>query len=115
MLTYFSNGDDAAAAGPGADGRQSGSPSIDENKVAELAEYHFSPVEFVNLAANDGTKLYAMMMKPPNFDPARKYPVLVLRVRRAASAGRCATLWGGVEALWLDLMAQKGFTYFRAG
>ena len=63
-----------------------GIAAIEENKVGELAEYHFSPVEFLNVAANDGTKLYAMMMKPANFDPARKYPVLVLRVRWAAGA-----------------------------
>ena len=49
---------------------------IDENKVPELADYHLSPVEFVNVSANDGTKLYGMMMKPANFDPTRKYPGL---------------------------------------
>jgi len=85
--------------------------AIDENKVSELAEYHFSPVEFLNVAANDGTKLYAMMMKPANFDPARKYPVLVY-VYGGPQAQTVRNLWGDVEGLWLALMAQKGFVIF---
>jgi dipeptidyl-peptidase-4 len=85
--------------------------AIDENKVAELAEYHFPPVEFLNVAANDGTKLYAMMMKPPNFDPARKYPVLIY-VYGGPQAQLVRDLWSDVDGLWLDLMAQKGFIIF---
>jgi dipeptidyl-peptidase-4 len=85
--------------------------AIEENNVAELAEYHFSPVEFLNVAANDGTKLYAMMMKPANFDPSRKYPVLIY-VYGGPQAQTVRNLWGDVEGLWLDLMAQKGFVIF---
>jgi dipeptidyl-peptidase-4 len=85
--------------------------AIDENKVAELTEYHFPPVEFLNVAANDGTKLYAMMMKPSNFDPARKYPVLVY-VYGGPQAQTVRNLWSDAEGLWLDLMAQKGFVIF---
>jgi dipeptidyl-peptidase-4 len=85
--------------------------AIKENKVAELAEYHFSPVEFLSVAANDGTKLYAMMMKPANFDPARKYPVIVY-VYGGPQAQAVRDLWGDVEGLWLDLMVQKGFIVF---
>jgi dipeptidyl-peptidase-4 len=33
--------------------------------------------EFVTLQAHDGTDLYAQLVKPENFDPARKYPVIV--------------------------------------
>lgn len=33
--------------------------------------------EFVTVAAHDGTPLYAQLVKPENFDPARKYPVVV--------------------------------------
>ena len=85
--------------------------AIEENNVAELAEYHFSPVEFLNVAANDGTKLYAMMMKPANFDPAHKYPALIY-VYGGPQAQTVRNLWGDVEGLWLDLMAQKGFVVF---
>lgn len=33
--------------------------------------------EFVTVKAPDGTDLYAQLVKPANFDPARKYPVVV--------------------------------------
>lgn len=84
---------------------------IDENKVPELAEYHLSPVEFVNLSANDGTSLYGMMTKPPNFDPSRKYPVIVF-VYGGPQAQDVRNAWGGVEALWLAVMSQKGYVIF---
>ncbi|MGH9747975.1 MAG: DPP IV N-terminal domain-containing protein [Candidatus Acidiferrales bacterium] len=85
--------------------------AIDENKVAELAEYHLSPAEFVNVSADDGTKLYGVMIKPPNFDPSRKYPVLV-NVYGGPQAQNVRDLWGDVEALWLDLMSEKGYIIF---
>jgi dipeptidyl-peptidase-4 len=85
--------------------------AIEENRVAELAEYHFSPFEFVNLPARDGTKLYAMMMKPLNFDASRKYPVIVY-VYGGPQAQTVRDLWGDVEQLWLESMAQKGFIVF---
>jgi dipeptidyl-peptidase-4 len=85
--------------------------AIEENRVAELAEYHFSPFEFVNLPARDGTKLYAMMMKPPNFDASRTYPVIVY-VYGGPQAQTVRDLWGDVEELWLDLLAQRGFIVF---
>ena len=33
--------------------------------------------EFVTVKAHDGTDLYAQLVKPENFDPAQKYPVVV--------------------------------------
>lgn len=33
--------------------------------------------EFLTIKAHDGTDLYAQLVKPENFDPARKYPVVI--------------------------------------
>ena len=33
--------------------------------------------EFLTIKAHDGTKLYAQIVKPENFDPGRKYPVII--------------------------------------
>ncbi len=33
--------------------------------------------EFITLKAHDGVELYAQIVKPENFDPAKKYPVIV--------------------------------------
>jgi dipeptidyl-peptidase-4 len=84
---------------------------LNENRVVELAEYHLSPAEFLNLKADDGTPLQAMMVRPPDFDPARKYPVIVyLYGGPGVQAVRNA--WGGQTTLWNQMMAEKGFVIF---
>src|SRR5262249_1526322 len=50
---------------------------LNENKVNELGSYKLSPTEFLKVKAHDGTELYASMIRPPNFDPSKKYPIIV--------------------------------------
>ncbi|MGH9774861.1 MAG: S9 family peptidase [Candidatus Acidiferrales bacterium] len=85
--------------------------TINENKVPELAEYHLSPVEYLTVTAADGTKLYASMLKPPDFDASKKYPVLV-SVYGGPHAQLVRKAWGGPTFLWHQLMAQKGYIIF---
>jgi len=51
--------------------------AINENKVAELADYHLSPMEFITVKSRDRVELNASIIKPPDFNPQKKYPVLV--------------------------------------
>ena len=44
---------------------------------ANSAALALTPVEFFKVDIGDGTSLDAFMMKPPHFDPAKKYPVVV--------------------------------------
>jgi len=60
---------------------------IDENKVSELAEYHLSAPQFLSVKSHDGVPLNAVMIKPPDFDASKKYPVLVFNLWRSACAG----------------------------
>jgi dipeptidyl-peptidase-4 len=84
---------------------------LNENKPTQLAEYHLSPVEFLNVAADDGTKLYALMIKPPAFDPSKKYPVLI-HVYGGPQAQVVRDAWGGGDLLFHEMMAQKGYVIF---
>ncbi|HEV3254797.1 MAG TPA: S9 family peptidase [Candidatus Acidoferrales bacterium] len=84
---------------------------INENKVPELAEYQLSPVEFMKVPADDGTSLQAAMIKPPGFDPAHKYPVLIA-VYGGPHAQVVRNAWGGTGFLWHQMMAQKGYIIF---
>jgi dipeptidyl-peptidase 4 len=93
----------------GADGTRIA--AINENKVTELADYQLSPVEFLNLSAHDGTKLYAMMIKPPDFTPSKKYPVLI-SVYGGPEAQNVRNAWGGMNFLWDQMMAEKGYIIF---
>lgn len=85
--------------------------TINENSVPELAQYRLSPVQFVNVTANDGTKLYAQMIRPRDFDASRKYPVL-FDVYGGPQIQNVRNAWGGVDFLWDESMAEKGYIIF---
>ena len=84
---------------------------LNENKVDELKDYHLSPVEFLKVKSHDGMELNAWMIKPPNFDAEKKYPVLVYTYG-GPGAQVVLNSWGGSTYLWHELMAQKGFIVF---
>ncbi len=62
----------------------------------------------VELKADDGTKLYASMIKPTNFDPSKKYPVLI-NVYGGPHVQLVRNSWGGVRYLFDELYASKGY------
>ena len=64
---------------------------IDENKVAALAEYRLSKPEFLQVKTRDGFVMEAMMIKPPDFDPSRRYPVYQFTYGGPARAAGAAT------------------------
>jgi dipeptidyl-peptidase-4 len=85
--------------------------AINENKVAELADYHLSPVEFVTVKTHDGVQLNASILRPPEFNPQKKYPVLVYTYG-GPHAQVVRNAWGGATFLWHELMTQKGYIIF---
>jgi dipeptidyl-peptidase-4 len=85
--------------------------TINENKVEELAQYHLSPVEFLAVKARDGVSLNCFLIKPPHFDPAKKYPVLVYTYG-GPHAQVVLNAWEGPTFLWHEMMAQKGYIIF---
>jgi dipeptidyl-peptidase 4 len=92
------------------DGKRTG--VLNENKVRELADYRLSPVEFVDLTAGDGAKLCASIIRPPDFDASRKYPVLI-DVYGGPQVQNVRNQWSaGSNFLWAEMMAQKGYVIF---
>lgn len=85
--------------------------TINENKVAELAQYHLSPVEFSTIKAHDGVTLNCFSIKPPNFDPAKKYPVIVYTYG-GPHAQVVLDEWPDASFLWHEMMAEKGYVIF---
>ena len=49
---------------------------VDDPK-SQLSEYSLSQPEWVDLKAADGSKLYSVLWKPQEFDPSKKYPVII--------------------------------------
>src|SRR5467141_189233 len=84
---------------------------INENKDPELAEYRLSAPQFLPVKAHDGMPLNTVMIKPPDFDGAKKYPVLVFTYG-GPHAQVVLNAWGGNTGLWHQMMAQKGYIIF---
>jgi dipeptidyl aminopeptidase/acylaminoacyl peptidase len=48
--------------------------TLDTNPVHALEEYQLGPLEMVQIKTPDGFLLEATVLKPPDFDPKKKYP-----------------------------------------
>lgn len=80
---------------------------IDANPVAALSEYRLSKPEFLHVKARDGFAMEALILKPPDFDPARKYPVYQ-HTYAGPHSQSVKDAWGGPGWMYLQLLAQKG-------
>lgn len=65
-------------------------------------------IEIGELTAKDGTKLYTRMIKPHDFDPQKKYPVLVY-VYGGPHAQLITNNWLGGANLFFMYLAQQGY------
>ena len=81
---------------------------IAENKVAALREYKLGASQLLQVKTRDGFEMEAMMIKPPDFDPQKKYPVLEFTYS-GPHAPSVKNGWGGSAYMWHQMMAQKGY------
>lgn len=72
-----------------------------------LTKCDISKPEFMIIPVN-GEKLNASIIKPSNFDPSKKYPVLMY-VYGGPGSQTVKNSWGGGNYLWYQMMAQKGY------
>jgi len=81
---------------------------IDENTVDALKQYKLGKVEFMNVKTRDGFTMEALMIKPPDFDATKKYPVMSYTYSGPQSQS-VRNAWGGTRYLWHQMLAQKGY------
>jgi dipeptidyl-peptidase-4 len=74
-------------------------------RVADLKP---CPGEFFRVDIGDGVRLDAWCLKPPQFDPAKRYPLL-LYVYGEPAGSTVVDAWGSETYLWHRLMAQQGY------
>jgi len=72
-----------------------------------LAQYKLGKQEFFTMNTPDGTKLNGWMIKPADFDPNKKYPVLMF-VYGGPGSQTVTNSWGGSNYMWHQLLADKG-------
>jgi len=82
--------------------------AVNENKVAALAQYKLGKPEFMQVKTRDGFEMEAMIIKPPDFDPSKKYPVLSYTYSGPHSSS-VRNAWGGNRYMWHQMLAQKGY------
>ena len=89
-----------------ADGKQV--RAVSENKVDALKDYKLGTPELLQVKTRDGFIMEAMMIKPPDFDPKKKYPVMSYTYSGPHSQ-TVRNSWGGPVYLWHQLLAQRGY------
>jgi dipeptidyl-peptidase 4 len=81
---------------------------INENKVDVLGQYKLGKTDFLKVKTRDGFEMEAMMIRPPDFNADKKYPVLIYNYS-GPHAPQVANRWGGNRYMWHQMMAQKGY------
>jgi dipeptidyl-peptidase-4 len=75
-----------------------------------MDEYDLLPTQILTIKASDGTPLYARLIKPANFQPGVKYPVIVM-VYGGPGAQSIRDSWSG--ATWDQALAHRGFVIWQ--
>ena len=79
---------------------------VDNAKLrALLAEYNLPRKEFFSFTTTDGTRLNGWMMKPADFDPAKKYPALQYQYSGPGSQ----MVTDAFSISWETFMASQGY------
>jgi dipeptidyl-peptidase-4 len=82
---------------------------VNENSKLKstIEEYGLGKVEFIRVPNTKGDTLNGWMLKPANFDPNKKYPVLFCNYGGPGSQ-QVANRFGAAS-MWHQMLAQKGF------
>jgi dipeptidyl-peptidase 4 len=78
-----------------------------DNPVNHLRDYELGGTDFVTLETPDRNHLYARLVMPPDFDPHKKYPVIV-KVYGGPEVQMVTNSWG-VTSLEDQLFAEHGY------
>ena len=82
---------------------------IDNHAVQErLAKLKPTATEFFKVDIGDGVQLDGWMIKPSDFDPQKRYPVL-FHVYGEPWGQTVLDRWGGRDRLWHTMLAQQGY------
>ena len=79
-----------------------------QNLSQTLAEYEIGEKTFFSFKTSQNVELNAWMIKPPNFDETKKYPVF-LTIYGGPGSQTVTNSWGGSNFFWHQLLAKKGY------
>ncbi|MEO5858667.1 MAG: S9 family peptidase, partial [Pyrinomonadaceae bacterium] len=82
--------------------------TINENQVDSLAQYKLGASDFLQVKTRDGFEMEAVMIRPPDFNANKKYPVLIYTYA-GPHAPQVRNGWGASRYMWFQMLAQKGY------
>lgn len=85
--------------------------TLRENNIPAINEYELGKVTIDKFRTSDGVDLNYLIMFPDDFDPSKKYPVIVYGYGGPGSQN-VYNRWRGKRQLWHYMMTQKGFIIF---
>lgn len=81
----------------------------DNKSITEgMANYNLATTEFFQFSTSENIQLNGWMIKPADFDPNKKYPVIQYMYGGPGSQ-TVKNEWLGMNWLWFQLLAQKGY------
>lgn len=83
---------------------------IEDNKDVAAAwdEYGLTSRSFFSFKTDDNVELNGWMIKPPDFDPLKQYPLFMF-VYGGPGSQTVRDRWGGRNEIWFQMLAQQGF------
>jgi len=83
---------------------------LEDNKGLKetIAKYDFQPKEFFEFNTSENVNLKGWMIKPPNFDANKQYPVL-LAIYGGPGVNTVTNGWAGRNLYWHQMLAQQGY------
>ena len=75
---------------------------------AKVAALRLGATEFTQVDIGNGIRLNAYLIKPPGFDPSKRYPVF-FTVYGGPGSQTVLDAWGGQNFLWHEMLAQHGY------
>ena len=82
---------------------------FDNKEVQDrMAKLKATPYEFFKVDIGEGVQLDGWVIKPPDFDPQKRYPVL-FHVYTEPWGQTVLDSWGGLNLRWHMMLAQQGY------
>jgi dipeptidyl-peptidase-4 len=81
---------------------------VNRSLADKLGTLRKSPVEFFRVDIGEGVALDGWLLKPPDFDPTRSYPLLFY-VYGEPAGQTVLDRWGGNTYLWHLMLSQQGY------
>lgn len=79
--------------------------------INPLKDYKLGETSVFTIKAGDSTDLYCRLIKPTDFDPAKKYPAIIY-VYGGPHEQLVTDSWLGGAGLFLNWLAEKGYVVF---